>query len=88
MALDPHPDAVRCANAWRHELDPRPPAVAFVRSATNLGPGWTPRCQSCVNSLAAANPAAARAHVVSIAAEQPVADHDAADGDRAAADPA
>jgi hypothetical protein len=87
MALDPHPDAVRCANKWRHANTWNGvPAVAFVRDATEHGPGWTPRCRGCVNSLAAANPAAARAHVVYIAADQPVADHDPSDGDRAAAD--
>jgi len=88
LALDPHPDVVRCANQWRHFPDPHPPAVAFVRDAGGLGAFWTPRCRGCVNSLAAANPASARAHVVYIAADQPVADHDPADGDRAAADPA
>jgi hypothetical protein len=86
MALDPHPDVVRCANTWRHGKAILP-AVAFVRDAT-AGPGasGTPRCRGCVNSLAAANPASVRAHVVYIAPDQPVADHDPSDGDRAAAD--
>lgn len=87
MALDPHPDAVRCANTWRHGKA-RLPAVAFVRATASGDTGWTPRCRGCVNSLAAANPASARAHVVFIDPDQPVADHDPSDGDRAAADPA
>jgi len=86
MAIDPHPDELRCGNRWRHEHGSRPAAVAFVRDAGGLGGFWTPRCRPCVNSLAAANPAAARAHVVYIASDQPVADHDPSDGDRAAAD--
>jgi hypothetical protein len=69
MAIDPHPDVVRCANTWRHGKAPKLPAVAFVRDAARDAMGfgfWTPRCQDCVNSLAAANPASARAHVVYI----------------------
>ena len=87
MALDPHPDELGCANTYRHGKA-HVPAVAFVRDARGLGGFWTPWCRGCVNSLAAANPASARAHVVYSAADQPVADHDPADGDRAAADPA
>jgi hypothetical protein len=88
LALDPHPDELGCSNKWRHKHGGPPPAVAFVTDAGGLGAFWTPRCQSCLNSLAAANPASARAHVVYIAADQPVADHDPSDGDRAAVDPA
>ena len=69
MALAPHPDTVRCANKWRHEHGSTPPAVAFVTDATAAGIAWTPRCRGCINSLAAANPASARAHVVYIAAD-------------------
>jgi hypothetical protein len=65
MALDPHPDELGCANIWRHD-GAHVPAVAFVRDATREWPCWTPRCQGCVNSLAAANPAGARAHVIYI----------------------
>jgi hypothetical protein len=79
MALDPYPDKLGCENKFRHS-DVHGPAVAFVRAVTDAdgtGTFWTPRCQSCLNRLAAANPAAVRAHVVYIAADQPVADHDA-----------
>jgi hypothetical protein len=74
MALDPHPDILRCANKWRHGQAVLP-AVAFVGDDDGRGGAfWTPRCQGCVNSLAAANPAGVRAHVVYIAPDQPVPD--------------
>jgi hypothetical protein len=57
MALDPHPDILRCANKWRHGGHPLP-AVAFIRDAAF--------CQGCINSLAVVDPAAVRAHVVYI----------------------
>jgi hypothetical protein len=75
MALAPHPDILRCANKWRHG-EATLPAVAFVGEADVAAGLWTPRCQGCVNSLAAANPAGVRAHIVYIAPDQPVADHD------------
>jgi hypothetical protein len=67
MALAPHPDILRCANKWRHG-EATLPAVAFVGIADDSGDRfWTPRCQGCANSLAAANPPTVRAHVVDIA---------------------
>jgi hypothetical protein len=78
MALDPHPDELGCANQWRHGKA-HLPAAAFVADATREWSCWTPRCQGCVNSLAAANPASARALVVYIdptRQRRPTPDHD------------
>ena len=70
---------VLCGNQWRHKPAQPPAAVAFVRDHASNGPGWTPRCRSCVASLAAANPASCRADVVYIAADQPDTDDPAPD---------
>lgn len=55
MAINRNPGPIRCADIWRHQLQP-PPADVLVRGQGRVS--FSGRCQSCLRSLAAASPQA------------------------------
>lgn len=78
MALNAKPDPVRCADEWRHHPHKPPLAIALVAHyPRHSQAGWTPRCDPCVRSLAAASPDAVVVDVYDLGPARTTARYDA-----------
>jgi hypothetical protein len=85
MAIYDHLD-IRCWST-RHEPGRAPPAVAVVRESNAAVNVWAPRCQPCIDQLAALNDAdfvlvAYLHHDPAAPGPDPAADLEPADRDR------